>query len=285
MEHDSPHHHDHHHHEHGDADESALAEILDLDAEVLGSYLAQATELVRAEAGGGPVTRVVDLGAGTGNGALALAALFPDAEVLAVDVSPDFLARIQAKASDRGLAGRVTTVEADLDADWPPLGPADVVWSSLALHHLADPGVALKKIAGLLRPGGFLAVAELTTQVTFLPDELSGLEERLSAVQAEERVHAMPYLGADWGELLVKAGFTVAAERNFEIDLTPPLPEAAGRFAQVYLRRTRERVGDALSPDDQAVWDEILADHGPQAIRQRQDLAIRGTRTVWIGRV
>ncbi|MEU8509305.1 hypothetical protein AB0C40_32355 [Streptomyces brevispora] len=68
-----------------DAGTTATAEILELDAEVLRTYLSELTawlgELSDREPG-----HIVDLGSGTGTGAIALARRFPRAEVSAVDL-------------------------------------------------------------------------------------------------------------------------------------------------------------------------------------------------------
>lgn len=279
-------HHSHSHSHSHDADDfSADIDLLDLDGEVLHAYLSGAVGWVHQVAAGRPVQRILDAGAGTGNGALALAGQFPEAEVIAVDRSGELLARLRAKARDRGLDGRVRTVEADLDQAWPALGPVDLTWSALALHHLADPDRALREIFAATRPGGLLAVAEITDPHRFLPDDIGvgrpGLETRIMAAVAEHHAEAMPYLGADWGPLLAGAGWTGVAERAFGIELSAPLPAAAGRFAQAYLRRARGHVAGALAGDDLAALDVLIADDGPGSVLRRQDLAIRGTRTLW----
>ena len=155
----------------------------------------------------------------------------------------------------------------------------------MALHHLADPGRGLAEIFAAIRPGGLLAVAELTAHLRFLPDDVGlgrpGLEARCDAALTELRAPELPYLGADWGPLLAAAGFTDVAGRTFDIDLTSPLPAAAARYARQSLRRTRTRLDGAISEDDLAVLDELTAQDGPHSVLRRQDLAIRGARTLW----
>jgi SAM-dependent methyltransferase len=283
-------HHSHQHHSGSPADSSAddwaaMADLLDLDGEVLHVYLAEAIAWVHQVAAGRPVRRILDVGSGTGNGVLALAGQFPGAEVIAVDESGDLLARLRAKARDRGLDGRVQTVEANLDQAWPAVSPVDLTWTSMALHHLADPDRALREIFAATRPGGLLAVAEMTAAQRFLPDDIGlgrpGLEARLQAAVAEHHSGTMPYLGADWGPLVTRAGWTDVAERAFGIEVDAPLPAAARRFAQAYLRRVRGHVDGALAADDLAALDVLLADDGPGSVLRRHDLAIRGTRTLW----
>ncbi len=279
---------EHHSHHHGTdssaGDWAAMADLLDLDGEVLHAYLSQAVAWVHQVAAGRPVNRILDAGAGTGNGALALAGQFPGAEVIAVDESGELLARLRAKARDRGLDDRVQTVEADLDQAWPGVGPVDVTWTSMALHHLADPDRALREIFAATRPGGLLALAESTAPMRFLPDDVGlgrpGLEARVQAAVAEHHSGTMPYLGADWGPLMARAGWTGVAERAFGIEVGAPLPGSAGRYAQAYLRRTRGHVDGTLAADDRATLDVLIGD-GPGSVLRRQDLVIRNTRTLW----
>jgi len=90
-----------HAHDHGSA-QGGLAELLDLDAEVLGDHQDDVLGWVAAAVGDGPVRTVLDVGAGTGTGTFAVLERFPDAQVVALDVDPDMLAHLAARAADRG---------------------------------------------------------------------------------------------------------------------------------------------------------------------------------------
>ena len=273
----------------GDAAEwGAWAELLDLDGEVFRAYLAGLTAWVRELAGDRPGGRIIDLGCGTGTGTFALARNFEGAEVIALDASADLLGRLTATARDLGLAGRVRALQADLDGAWPGLGAGsvDVAWASMSLHHLADPDAALARVLAVLRPGGLLAVAETDDPfVRFLPDDiglgLPGLEERLHAELAKDRIAEMPELSADWGTRLERAGFALVAQRPFAIRLTAPLPAVTGRFAQLWMERTRSRVADRLAGDDLAVLDTLIGD-GLDGVRHRDDLIVAASRTAWV---
>ncbi|WP_379517016.1 class I SAM-dependent methyltransferase [Nonomuraea insulae] len=281
----------HHHHpenHHGaPADDSAMAEMLDLDAEVLGAHLSDVTAWVRELTADRPPRRILDLGSGTGTGSFALLERFEEAETIALDLSEDMLRHLEGKAGERGLAGRIRTVQADLDAGWPAIEPVDLVWAAQSLHHLADPDRVLADVFATLRPGGLLVAVELDSFPRFLPDDLGfgrpGLEERGHAVMSERRAAHLPHIGSDWGQRLAKSGLTVEGERVFTIDLRSPLPPSAGRYAQVTLRRMRSGLEDALSADDLAAFDALL-DDGPRNILRRDDLSVRTTRTVWVAR-
>jgi len=278
-----PHHH-HHHDHHGD-DHPDLAELLDLDAEVLHEYLSEVTGWVHGWAADRPVRRILDLGTGTGVGALALVQRFDGADVIALDVDAQMLDRVGEKARALGVADRIRTVQADLDVAWPAIDPVDLVWASNSLHHVADPDRVLADVLAVLRPGGLLALVEMSAFPRFLPDGLgSGLEARGHAIQAEAMADEMPHLGADWGPRLSKAGFTVEAVRPFVIDLTPPLPAATGRYAQASLRRLRSGLGEKIDPDDLATLDALIDSDGPDSVLRRDDLTVRAARTGWIAR-
>jgi SAM-dependent methyltransferase len=277
---------DHRHHRVGEPDSAdALAEMLDLAAEVFHAYLSDAVAWVRDQAGNLP-RRILDLGSGTGAATIALARTFPRAEVLAVDSSGALLERVRTRARDLGMAARVATLQADLDGPWPAIDPADVVWASMSLHHLADPDRVLADVFAGTRPGGLLAIAEMDGWPRFLPDDIGpgrpGLEARCHAALAEALARQLPHLGADWGPRLSRAGFAPVTKRTFAIDLDPPLPAATGRYAQAFLRRIRAHL-DAIAPDDQATLDALIDSEGPDSLLHRQDLVVRGTRTIWAG--
>ena len=281
------HHHGHagHHHGHGhDGAQAAdtMTPLLELDAEVLHGYWSAALDWVAQAAGAGRA-RLLDLGAGTGTGALGLASRFPGAEVIAVDVSPDSLALLSAKAERQGLAGRVRAVAADLDADWPDLGPLDLTWASMSLHHLADPGQALADVLAATRPGGLIAVAEFAEPLRFLPASLSGFEDRLLARLGRSHAETMPTLGSDWAPRLAAAGWEVAGERAFGVDLDPPAHPSAGAYARAWFTRLSSPA-DELEPGDQATLAALLAAGGDGSLSHRADLHIRGTRTVTLAR-
>jgi SAM-dependent methyltransferase len=279
--------HQHPQHVSGSGDRD-LAELLDLDAEVLHEHLSEVTAWVENLAAGMPVHRILDLGSGTGTGTFALLRRFHDATVIAVDKSPYLLDRLRRKASDLGVAGQVRTVEADLDEAWPPLGGVDLVWASAAMHHMADPDRALREVFAVLRPGGLLAVIEMDGFPRFLPDDIGlgrpGLEARCHAVLTQRHAEALPHLGSSWAPRLSGAGFTIEAEHLFSTELNLPLPESAGRYAQAMLQRIRSGLDDQLDADDLSVLDTLLDGEGPDSLLLRDDLTVRAERSAWVAR-
>ena len=103
---------------------------------------------------------VVDLGAGTGQ--FALTAAESCRRVVAVDVSPVMLRALREAVAARGAPG-VEVVEGGFLTYEHQGGPADIVYSRYALHHLPDfwKGVALGRIHGMLRPGGIFRMCDV----------------------------------------------------------------------------------------------------------------------------
>ncbi|WP_433543939.1 class I SAM-dependent methyltransferase (plasmid) [Streptomyces sp. CA-294286] len=268
--------------------------MLELDAEVLQDYLADLMDWLVELTSDTPPRRILDLGAGTGTGTRALLRRFADAEAVAVDMSESMLGRLADRARESGLAdGRVRTVRANLDEEWPAgLDSLDLVWASASLHHMADPDRSLREILAAVAPGGRLVVVEMDASPfpRFLPDDLGpglgrpGVEERCYAAVADKHAAAVPHLGDDWGTRLTRAGFTVEAERRFVVHLKSPLPAAAGRYARAILARLREHLADRLDADDVTVLDKLLDDDGPYSILRRDDLTVRTSRSVWVAR-
>ena len=110
------------------------------------------------ELAGEPLSRVLDLGAGTGLLSGMVAAAHPGAELVLVDGAPAMLDHARERL--RGHP-RTAYVVADLRDALPP-GPFDAVVSALAIHHLPDEDkrALLGRVAAALRPGGVLSWAE-----------------------------------------------------------------------------------------------------------------------------
>ncbi|MHB8241912.1 MAG: class I SAM-dependent methyltransferase [Solirubrobacteraceae bacterium] len=112
---------------------------------------------------GGPIARVLDLGAGTGLLSAAVLERYPDAEIVLLDGAAEMLSH----AHDRLPASSMTTVVSDL-RDELPAGPFDAVVSGLAIHHIehADKRDLFGRIHAALRPGGVFVNAEHVTGPT-----------------------------------------------------------------------------------------------------------------------
>ena len=261
------------------------AQVLDLDAEVLAEHTAAITAWLPVHAA---PTEIVDLGAGTGAGTLALLSQFPQAHVTAVDSSAAHLTELAAKTRAFDLSDRVSFLQVDLDApEWPDLGAPQLVWASASLHHLADPGTALRRIRDLLAPGGLVAIVELEGLPRFLPPlapaDAPGLEERCHAATQRMLAEHLPHRGADWGPKLTAAGFELVDSLSVDVNVAASEENAVGNYALAVFRGLRS-AADLVSVEDLAALDRLLDPADAQSILLRDDLAVRTTRTVWAAR-
>jgi ubiquinone/menaquinone biosynthesis C-methylase UbiE len=106
-----------------------------------------------AHLGARPITRILDLGCGTGRFSEGLAAHF-NAQVIGLDPSAKMLARAREKQRDGRVhyqRGRAETI---------PLGDrsVDLVFMSMSLHHFSDPRGAARECHRVLRSEGSVVV-------------------------------------------------------------------------------------------------------------------------------
>jgi SAM-dependent methyltransferase len=96
-------------------------------------------------------------GCGTGKHAIQIAQLYPNARLLAVDVSLASLAYARRKTRELGLRN-IEYAQADL----LELGTIDRTFDSIesvgVLHHLAEPTAGWRVLVSLLRPGGRMRI-------------------------------------------------------------------------------------------------------------------------------
>jgi tRNA (cmo5U34)-methyltransferase len=124
--------------------------------ELQGAVAARAAEIA-------PVSRVLDLGAGTGVTASAVLAHHPGASLTLVDESAEMLEHAQRTLpADRLEQVLVRDLAAPL-----PAGPFDLVVSALAVHHLDQPGKRLlfERVHEALRAGGRFVVGDVVIPV------------------------------------------------------------------------------------------------------------------------
>lgn len=105
-----------------------------------------------------PRMSAVDVGGGTGRLSILLADLV--GSVVVTDPSAGMVQVARERIQAAGLSDRLRAVQADLTTDGLE-GAYDVVWSSMALHHVQNLEALLRSVAGLLVHGGRLLIADL----------------------------------------------------------------------------------------------------------------------------
>ena len=99
---------------------------------------------------------LVDVGCGTGNLSLAVAARWPGCEVLGVDPTPGFVAQARERTHEPGRVRFEVGVADDLPL---PDGTADAALALLVLNFVPDPERAVAEMRRVTRAGGVLGAA------------------------------------------------------------------------------------------------------------------------------
>jgi ubiquinone/menaquinone biosynthesis C-methylase UbiE len=111
----------------------------------------------------GPGYRVIDIGCGPGYFSLAMAGMVgPAGRVLAVDLQPEMLRRIERKMRRRGLDGIIKThaCQADTLAIPPATEPFDFALLYYMIHETPDPENLLRELYPFLKKGGKMLIVD-----------------------------------------------------------------------------------------------------------------------------
>jgi malonyl-CoA O-methyltransferase len=141
---------------------------------------------------------ILDLGAGTGRAARALARRYTRAEIVESDLALGMLRR--QRGFSRWFRRRKAVCA---DAESLPFGDRsfDLAFSSLMLQWCNDPGRAFAEMRRVLRPGGLFIFSTLG------PDTLRELRE--SWASADDDAHVNVFIDMhDLGDALVRAGLS-----------------------------------------------------------------------------
>lgn len=240
---------------------------------------------------------VVEVGSGTGGMAAVLAeAVGPTGAVIAVDGSDQLLAAARERVSRHG--DELVTIRADLEQpatleDALTDRPVDLVYGSAVVHHLDDELAAIARLAGLLRTGGRLALAEGGLSTRFLPVDCGigepGLESRLAVAQEAwfwreiRPAGATVRTGSGWGEQLTAAGLTDVTTKAFLLDVPPPLDVTQRAVVKHSLGAAEQRFEEDLDGSDRTTLARLLDDDDPLGVMRRPDVFVLGVRTVHVG--
>jgi SAM-dependent methyltransferase len=287
-----------HHHGSVRLDEAhwhASAAHTELEGDLLLAFVSETatwlTELRHADAPA--VRRVIDIGSGPGVGTCELARIFPAAQVIAVDGSAAMLDRAAQRAERQGFDARVSTHHAELPGGLDELAPADVIWASMALHHVGDEVAMLRRLGDLLDAYGLLAIAERAAPTRVLPDDLDvgrpGLAARLA--DASEKWFGRMRDGltdsvpsVELPSMVTSAGLEIVGSRVARVNLDPPLSESGRRFVAGFVAGSRERLDEYLDGDDLRALDVLSDAHDPRGVSRRSDVFISASRQIVIAR-
>jgi len=117
-----------------------------------------------------PKARIADLGCGTGSSAIILAKA-AEAEIVALDLFPDFLDKLIHRASDEGVSDRIHPIVGSMDALPFEEESFDVIWSEGAIYNIGFER-GLREWYKYIKPGGYVAISEVSWLTDERPDEI-----------------------------------------------------------------------------------------------------------------
>jgi ubiquinone/menaquinone biosynthesis C-methylase UbiE len=113
---------------------------------------------------------IADIGCGTGAQTLTLAESL-DGHITAVDLFPEFLEELEARASKKNLKGRISVLQASMEKLPFEKEEFDLIWSEGAIYLMGfEEG--LKTWSRFLKPGGIMAVSDIAWLTEKRPAEL-----------------------------------------------------------------------------------------------------------------
>jgi arsenite methyltransferase len=162
-------------------------------------------------AGVEPGQRVLDVACGSGATALLLAREL-ECDVTGVDLGARAIAQAEDAARAAGLAARVRFVLGDAEELPFPDAGFEVAISECSLCTFPDKRRAIAEMARVVRPGGTIAIADVTADLSALPAQLRSAAARVACV-AEARSTD------DYASLLRDAGGELVAIEPHDDDL------------------------------------------------------------------
>lgn len=207
------------------------------------AYKARIAALLQPAGG----NRYLDIGAGTGDDAVALAAAV-GATVVGVDSSQAMVE----EARRRGLEQARVADAHDLPFDEASFAGA---WADRTFQHLADPARALAELVRVVEPGGRIVVADpdYDTQVVDVEDQ--EVARRILRFRAD---HALRNgtLAHRMGGLFVRAGLTEVTVEAAPVVLRDPTALDNAMGLRTWAQTACDR--GILTVDDVAAWERTL---------------------------
>jgi SAM-dependent methyltransferase len=128
--------------------------------------------------------RVADIGAATGYFPVRIARAHPDATVYGVDIEPNLVEYLRARAARESLSNLRTVVAEPADPKLPE--PVDLVLLVDTYHHIDRRPIYFANLASRLRPGGRVAVVDFRKGSKIGPPEHHKLAEESVIAEMKE---------------------------------------------------------------------------------------------------
>lgn len=160
--------------------------------------------------------------------------------LVGVDPAPSMLHAFQNIANERGI--NIETVEAYAEAIPLPDNTFDLVTSRLAPHHFSDIQNAVKEMARITQPGGYIAVIDLEGHPDPYVDDFNHQIELL-----HDPTHCRSYIAQQWKVFFEEAGLVIDNLESGHKERPQGLPlsrwceiASSGEEAEKKIRQTLE---------------------------------------------
>lgn len=224
-----------------------LAKIIEL----FGGYKRRSFEFLRVA----PGMAVLDVGCGSGEDALALAAaLGPNSKVVGVDSSDQMLAAANHKKAGTPLP--VSFQKADAAALPFDDGTFDRVRADRVFQHLADPAPALGEMIRATKAGGWVSVCDIDWDSLLIDSARPDLTR--AVLQVQRRAAARPTVGRELYGLFKRSGLA-EVEAYAETVCVRDLPIAAMIWGLDVAAKKAAEAGVIALSDAQAWLGDLAA--------------------------
>ncbi|MCS6812430.1 MAG: class I SAM-dependent methyltransferase, partial [Cyanobacteria bacterium] len=171
---------------------------------------------------------ILDLGCSVGMSAFALQAVFPQAQITGLDLSPYFLAIANYRSQQRQNAGScnlpIRWVHGAAESTGLPEASFDLVSACLLYHELPQSAAhaILREARRLLRPGGYLAIMDMNPRSSVY----ASMPPYILTLLKSTEPYLDEYFALDIEQAILAAGFQRPA-------ITPNTPRHRTIVAQV----------------------------------------------------
>lgn len=141
-----------------------------------------------------PHPKILDIGCGPGMQTVELLKL-SGGTVVALDLFPQMIARVQLAAESAGVADRLQTMQSDMhEMEFDP-SSFDVIWSEGAIYFLGfEAGLA--RVKQFVKPGGYVAVTEAVWLASDPPPDVLELWKEYPEIDAvDQKLRVIANLG------------------------------------------------------------------------------------------
>jgi ubiquinone/menaquinone biosynthesis C-methylase UbiE len=202
----------------------------------------------------------------------------PRGEVVAVDISPEYLAVAKKKDRDCAHCDRIRFVQADVEHLPLATNAFDLVWCAQSLYSLPDPVGTVRKMARAAHPGGVVAVLENDALHHILLPwpievELAVRRAELRGFVEESDEPRKFYIGRQLYQAFREAGLVDCQKKTWATNRLAPLGRLDRVFLEEYFRNLRDRVAPHLEPKVFAKFERLIDPTAEHSMLNRPDLS------------